>query len=574
MKKFIDMKKIRTYFVKTLIALSCVILFASCEETEDVSKGTACDILEFKIGELSWTIGEQDITHVYPSAILPTPLTPTTITVSPGATINPSQGVEQNNFFKEGGVEYVVTAEDRVTTKIYKARAIRTQYTECEIISFTAGGVAWTIEDTLITYIFPSTARETTYAPMVELSPGSRITPVTTEAQNFFTTQGVKYTVMAEDGKSSKTYTVRARKIYTGCDILTFSVNGVPWSIRGTSIAYAFPDGTPEAVYTPIITLSDGAKINPSPNEAQNFFKPEGVTYTVTAEDSTKTRTYTVRARTISSDCNIVSFSAGGAEWTVNNVDLTVTHVFQGGKAGPLRPTITLPDGAAISPSASEMQDFFTESGVVYTVTAEDGVTEKTYTVKASIVPVKYNTSNWVVSARHGSNFDWGEGSGDQEKWFGGHPMLILDDDAESGNSGWRSFYDEWVPFPQILIIDMKESKQITEIIGRGEWLNNVQLYLTDDLSIPEYQTYTVDWNSNLREDYYRDWFDGITPHIPGEPRDSWGSPIAESSGSNDFSFDFPQMPEGRYLIVLFDGNTVNDGYCDIIFYNLEVYGY
>jgi hypothetical protein len=204
------MKSYRTYFVKTLTALSCcLMLFASCEEKKENLKSAACDILLFKVKEKAWDINGTDITCNYSSATLPTPLTPT-IEVSPGATVNPQSGEEKSNFFKDGGEEYIVTAEDRVTIKKYTVKAIRTKYSDCEILSFRAGGAIWEINDSIITNIFPPETKETSFIPTIDLSPGAKISPHENEAQNFFTKTGVKYTVTSEDGSKTKNYTVKA----------------------------------------------------------------------------------------------------------------------------------------------------------------------------------------------------------------------------------------------------------------------------------------------------------------------------------------------------------------------------
>jgi hypothetical protein len=579
LKIFKDMKNYRIYFVKTLIALSVgVMFFVSCKEEEEISTSTACDILTFKIGELSWEVGEAEITHVYPSAILPTPLTPT-ITLSPGATVNPSSGQEQNNFFKDGGVTYIVTAEDRATTKTYVARAIRTPYSGCEILSFIAGGKEWNINqnDSLITYIFSADTQETSLTPIIEMSPGARIRPVATERQNFFTEQGVKYTVTAEDGKRTKTYTVKARKIYTGSSITSFSVDGTPWTISDTNISYAFPPEITEKPLTPIITLSQGAKINPPSGVAQNFFAANGVTYTVTAEDSTITKTYIVKARRVSSECNIVSFSADGKEWTINEDDRLITYVFPSGTTESLlRPTILLPTGAKVSPLPGEEKNFFAEEGVTYTVTAEDGVTTRTYTVKATVaVPVKYDMRDWVVVTTVPVQ-EYEYYNGDQNIFPGGYSMLAIDNDPVSG---WNSaiYYDPDPAFPQPLIIDMKETKSISKVIVTGAYFNNVKLYLTDDPQIADYETHWINWDDpdNIRT-AYDEWANAVKERIPDLSGYPWGTPIAETrveNGSRTFSFDLLEAREGRFLIIVFPDNDGNyDSFTMIEVLDIEVY--
>jgi hypothetical protein len=548
--------------------------FASCKEEEEVTKSAACDILTFKVGETAWDISENEITRVYPSAILPTPLTPT-LTVSPGATVNPISGLEQTNFFKAGGVEYIVTAEDRKTTKIYIARAIRTPYSGCEITKFTAGGKVWDINDTLITCTFPSSTQEAQYAPIIEMSPGAKIRPLASEGKNFFTASGVRYTVTAEDGKSTKTYTVKAKRTSADCSIVSFIVNDIYWNITGLAVTHVFIPGIADATFAPTIILPQGATISPPSGEPQNFFAEEGVTYTVTAEDTTKTRTYIVKARNAYSGCNILSFATGGVKWTINGSNITRTYPAET-VAEPLIPDIVLSDGATVYPTSGEAKDFFTESGVTYTVTAEDGIATKTYTAKANI---EFDRHDWTVLPRNG-NHPWWEGGHMQDVWDNGNPMLILDDavDPDTGEeSGWHSELS--APFPQFLIIDMKESKRIAKIVGKGIHIRTVLIYLTNDSPIPGYETHNVNWNEDYdsRVSHYTEWVTNMNDLLPEEfPVSSWGSTIAEANVETDayFNFSLPSAVEGRFLIILFPDNTHAGADTYVGMFNLEVYGY
>jgi hypothetical protein len=81
-----------------------------------------------------------------------------------------------------------------------------------------------------------------------------------------------------------------------GCDIISFAVDGAAWIISGANITYVYPPGTPPTSLKPAITLSPGASITPAPGAPQNFFTAEGISYTVTAQNNTTTKTYTVKA--------------------------------------------------------------------------------------------------------------------------------------------------------------------------------------------------------------------------------------------------------------------------------------
>jgi hypothetical protein len=350
---------------------------------------TVCDIVSFSVDGEEWTfVDDTLITRVYPVGTDETLLLTPTITLLPGTAVNPASGVAQN-FFTAEGVRYTVTAEDGVTKKTYTARATRTPYSVCSIESFSVDGEAWTIEgDTLITHVYPSGTTVGQRTPTITLLPGATVSPASGVPQNFFTAEGVTYTVTSEDGSTTKTYVVRARILSAACDIVSFSVGDAAWEIIGdTLITREYPEAVESL--TPTIELSAGAIVNPASDVAQNFFTAEGVTYTVTAEDGSTTKTYTARAtRALSSACDIIVFEVydvNGTLWHIGGTDITYAYPMDTPPDATYTPKITLSPGATISPESGVPQNFFTEEGVTYTVTAEDGVTKKTYRVVAVI---------------------------------------------------------------------------------------------------------------------------------------------------------------------------------------------
>ncbi|MDO5981380.1 hypothetical protein [Flavivirga spongiicola] len=62
----------------------------------------------------------------------------------------------------------------------------------------------------------------------------------------------------------------------------------------GNDIIVSVPFGTSLDALVAAITVSEGATITPSPAEAINYINGEAVTFVVTAEDGTSTKTYTV----------------------------------------------------------------------------------------------------------------------------------------------------------------------------------------------------------------------------------------------------------------------------------------
>jgi hypothetical protein len=194
---------------------------------------------------------------------------------------------------------------------------------------------------------------------------------------------------------------------------------------------------------------------------------------------------------------------------------------------------------------------------------------------------IKYERQDWVVAARYG-NHGWGnDGVGDQTEWAGGHPMLILDDDLKSG---WHSKLG--TPSPQVLIIDMKESRAVVQVIlyndanNHGYW-KNIEFCLTDNLPLPGYVTHTVNWDATpaSRAENYSIWYNNMISLFPADvPIASWGSPLAQTEYKAEttarfVSVSLPQNSQGRYLIILFPNNN-SDGYHTFIdVMGLEVYG-
>jgi hypothetical protein len=343
-------KRYKRYLKNTLIAaaLSGVMFFASCNEKNNDPKSSACDITFFSVGGKTWTVGiDGNITREpYPPETPESLLTPT-IVVSKGATVNPPSEQEQN-FFVENGVVYTVTAEDGVTKKTYTAKATRQSYSGCDILSFYVNNTEWTvIGDSLITYVYPKEMTEGLLTPVINLSQGATIDPPSGQEQNFFTAAGVKYTVTSDDKATTKTYTVRARRKYSDCSVLSFSTEtatgeAVAWNIDEVNghITREFPDGVLSPLMTPKVVLSPGATINPPASLQQDFVTPEeGFAYTVTAEDGETKKTYTVKAI-----ANVMSSNPfGGCVWTLSGVPPNRTL------------TISVGDGNGAMPDYSEV---------------------------------------------------------------------------------------------------------------------------------------------------------------------------------------------------------------------------
>lgn len=158
--------------------------------------------------------------------------------------------------------------------------------------------------------------------------------------------------------------------------------------------------GTSLTALTPTIVISNNATISPVSGTAQNFTSP--VNYTVTAQDgTTKTWTVTVTvAQTLSTEADITAFTLA-EQYSIATIDATAKtvniKVVTGTSLTSLIPTITISNGATISPASGVAQNF--TNPVNYTVTAQDGVTKKIFTVTVivnqatTIYDIQYSTA-------------------------------------------------------------------------------------------------------------------------------------------------------------------------------------
>jgi hypothetical protein len=119
--------------------------------------------------------------------------------------VDPASGVERNLFAAEG-VTYTVVAEDGAT-KTYTVKATIAAgelSSECDIIEFNInGGDPWEILGNVISKIYLSTDAEANdhgLYPVITVSPGASVSPESYDPQDFYTAEGVTYTVTAADG--------------------------------------------------------------------------------------------------------------------------------------------------------------------------------------------------------------------------------------------------------------------------------------------------------------------------------------------------------------------------------------
>jgi pectate lyase len=152
----------------------------------------------------------------------------------------------------------------------------------------------------------------------VTLSPGATINPLASIARNF--TSPVNYTVTAQDGTTTKTWTVTVTQVASSAkEITAFKLSNqqigdaVINSAAGT-IAVTMPNTVSLTNLTPVIfTTSANAVSNPLGTSAQNFSSP--VVYTITAQDNS-TKTWTVTVTQVDPNATFTTYEAEEASYT------------------------------------------------------------------------------------------------------------------------------------------------------------------------------------------------------------------------------------------------------------------
>jgi len=223
---------------------------------------------------------------------------PIVLSVSPGASVSPSQDEEQDFT---NPVTYVVTAENgneqewTVTVNVAAS-------TDKSIESFTIDGIGGLISGTDISVRLPAGSDATSLAPTVAFT-GDSLNPQSGVTVDF--TDPVTYTVTAEDG-STRDYlvTVTVEKS-SEKDITQFVIEGVSGTFSGTEISLTLPSGNDEKSLSPSIDHT-GESVSPASGTQLDFANP--VAFTVTAEDNTQ-KTYTVSV-TIENDRPTANASA------------------------------------------------------------------------------------------------------------------------------------------------------------------------------------------------------------------------------------------------------------------------
>ncbi|MCX6877119.1 MAG: DUF2341 domain-containing protein [Verrucomicrobia bacterium] len=191
--------------------------------------------------------------------------------------------------------------------------------------------------------------------------------------------------------------------------ITSFGIPGSAGVINQTSKTIALtvpwaPWGTSLAPLAPTFTLTSGScnQTSGSP-PSPTFAAGNPAHYVVTDGSVVNDYAVTVSVTPASSACDITACDFGvlGAA-TVSGTGITLT-VPVGTVVTGLAPIFTLSSFATISPASGIAQDF--TNPVIYTVTAQNGTTKKTYTVTVQTYQSwLYNASLFILTTPEGAN--------------------------------------------------------------------------------------------------------------------------------------------------------------------------
>lgn len=348
-----------------------------------------------------------------------------TTTANASASVNSvvqQSAVTVNNFSTP--LLYTITSADNQLTRQWTVYVTVLPNQQCSLLSYsitnpaatgnithtTAGGnvqVSVPFGTSLSSLVASFTTSDSAKVYVANVSQTSGIT-----SNNFST--ALQYKVVAQDTSFSRLYTVSVTVTpNTACELLTFgftqpAVSGtiVPASYGGL-IELQVPYGTSRTALVPVFTLSAGAVarvnqvVQTSGASAQNF--TDTVSYVITAQNGTTTKLYKVVTRVLpNTACDLLSFGfvSPAVSGTITGGAVTVTVPF-GTNLSSLTAVFTVSDGATVRVNTLQQVSGTTinafASPVVYTITAQDGITSKQYTVQVSITP---NTACDLISYR------------------------------------------------------------------------------------------------------------------------------------------------------------------------------
>jgi len=320
---------------------------------------------------------------------------PTTADGTFAETADISLGVGGIGLRQFNAAEKVTVDGIRVATTWADAVASAVASTEANILTFTLAeqttdATINATDHTVSIEVVNGTA-VTALVPTITVSAGATVSPASGVAHDF--TSAVTYTVTAEDGTTTQDWVVTvtvAAALSDEANILTFSfpeeASAAVINATDTTVTSVVKWDADLTTLEPTITVSIGAQVTATTLPV-DFTTT--VIYRVTAQDMTTTKDWKVtvtKEAEPNHNAEITAFELAqlSEAATIDSASATVTGVLKAGTdVTSLTPTITVSEGAQVTPTAA--QDF--TSPVVYTVTAEDGIVTKDWTVTFTVLP-------------------------------------------------------------------------------------------------------------------------------------------------------------------------------------------
>lgn len=260
--------------------------------------------------------------------------------------------------------------------------------------------------DPRIKFMVAPGTEDLVFTPTIKLSEGATVTPASGASVDF--SSPVIYTVTSPGGKSViyKVTCVRVVGVETAIEeMIIDNAEGVVEGdviYNGTNIDFFARTDVTEAELKALKLrfklASETSTIAPEPADAgePDFSKVRTFQYRVTAENPDIYTVYTVICNVvINDDARIMKFGVGDAaqylesEPVITNKDdgnsLVAIRFKKTAPSGKITfsPEITLAPNATVSPASGEEIEMTYGTPVLYTVTAQDGVTQRVYEVTA-----------------------------------------------------------------------------------------------------------------------------------------------------------------------------------------------
>ena len=325
-----------------------------------------------------------------------------------GASLTPLGVVDMTS----SGITYTVTAEDPRVSKDYVMSVEWVDDSEpldttAVITKFKAGSYTAVIDqaDKTISLTIPAEKKDSfvSVTPVITWE-GEAISP---EGAVDLTDDTLKYTVFAEDPSVTVVYTVDVtwkveddpvppRPIVpvpsTECGITYYKALGIAADIDQDNliISLPIPMSMADALegVIPDSIIWKGKSLEPSSSTAVTL--RDGLTYTVTAENTAYKKTYTLKIDWVDdrdTACRIISYTSMGVSGIVNQEAGTIVLEVPESEHGTW--TRVVPDsivwvGSSLTPTENTAVDL--ESGVTYRVYAENSDVYKDYFVKVDWV--------------------------------------------------------------------------------------------------------------------------------------------------------------------------------------------